>query len=99
VELIVSPPNKSSYRISFQKGGNAKSAKMFLRSNRLMFGALVCLSSDDFNTLHWATVQNRDEKFLVKGQVDLDFIGYNSSQENTTQHNNNDNKISIPLNT
>ena len=40
-----------------------------------MFGALVCLSSDNFDTLFWATVFNRDEKLLKSGCVDLVFAG------------------------
>lgn len=42
-------------------------------SKRLLFGSLVCLSNDDFDTLHFATVGNRDHKDLRKGIVDIQF--------------------------
>jgi len=40
-----------------------------------MFGSLVCLSSDNFQSLHWATVSDRDDKDLGKGHIQIMFIG------------------------
>ncbi|XP_053309484.1 NFX1-type zinc finger-containing protein 1 [Spea bombifrons] len=42
-------------------------------SKRLLFGSLVCLSQDQFETLLFATVSNRDNKELEKGVVQLQF--------------------------
>ena len=38
---------------------------------RLKFGSLVCLSSDNFETLHFATVENRDS--LLVGELEVRF--------------------------
>ncbi|CAL1546453.1 unnamed protein product [Lymnaea stagnalis] len=43
-------------------------------SQRLKFGSLLCLSSDNFNTYRTAIVENRDPKDLSKGLVDVQFI-------------------------
>lgn len=44
------------------------------RSKRLMYGSLLCLSCDDFNTLLWATVANRDVSMLQNSsQIDIRF--------------------------
>ncbi|XP_076454225.1 NFX1-type zinc finger-containing protein 1-like [Babylonia areolata] len=42
-------------------------------SKRLIYGALVCLSADEFQTLYFATVTNRDPEDLRKGIVDVMF--------------------------
>ena len=42
-------------------------------SNRLIFGSLLCLSPDHFNTILFATVVNRDTKLLKKGIVEVQF--------------------------
>ncbi|XP_046738003.1 NFX1-type zinc finger-containing protein 1-like [Diprion similis] len=36
-------------------------------SKRLMFGGLLCLSKDNFNTILFATISNRDERNLAQG--------------------------------
>ncbi|XP_046589526.1 NFX1-type zinc finger-containing protein 1 isoform X1 [Neodiprion lecontei] len=36
-------------------------------SKRLIFGGLLCLSNDNFNTILFATISHRDEKYLEKG--------------------------------
>ncbi|XP_051269576.1 NFX1-type zinc finger-containing protein 1 [Dicentrarchus labrax] len=49
---------------------------MFVRwqnSKRLIYGSLVCLSSDNFETFLFATVSDRDPKDLQKGQVQISF--------------------------
>ncbi|XP_072540909.1 NFX1-type zinc finger-containing protein 1 [Salminus brasiliensis] len=42
-------------------------------SKRLLYGSLVCLSLDNFETFLFATVSDRDPKLLRKGQVQLSF--------------------------
>lgn len=42
-------------------------------SKRLLFGSLVCLSSDNFESFLFATVSDRDPKDLQKGQVQITF--------------------------
>ncbi|KAJ8267933.1 hypothetical protein COCON_G00131050 [Conger conger] len=46
-------------------------------SKRLLFGALVCLSMDNFQTIIFATVANRDVKDLQKGVTTLFFTEEN----------------------
>ena len=43
------------------------------RSKRLNFGSLVCLSSDEFSSLVFATVENRDANGLSIGELDVRF--------------------------
>ncbi|CAH1269007.1 ZNFX1 [Branchiostoma lanceolatum] len=40
-------------------------------SKRLIYGSLVCLSNDDFRTMHFATVVNREPTQLELGWVDV----------------------------
>ncbi|XP_077993299.1 NFX1-type zinc finger-containing protein 1-like [Glandiceps talaboti] len=42
-------------------------------SKRLIFGSLLCLSKDDFNTLLFATVANRSAADLEQGYLDVRF--------------------------
>uniref|UniRef100_A0A672NNV5 Zinc finger NFX1-type containing 1 n=1 Tax=Sinocyclocheilus grahami TaxID=75366 RepID=A0A672NNV5_SINGR len=42
-------------------------------SKRLLYGSLVCLSMDNFETFLFATVTDRDPKLLKQGQVHLCF--------------------------
>lgn len=42
-------------------------------SKRLIFGSLVCLSYDNFESFLFATVSDRDPKYLEKGQVQITF--------------------------
>ncbi|XP_021348895.1 NFX1-type zinc finger-containing protein 1-like isoform X2 [Mizuhopecten yessoensis] len=44
-------------------------------SKRLIFGSLVCLSNDNFNTLLFATVAERDANKLKEGILDIKFEG------------------------
>ncbi|KAK6976420.1 NFX1-type zinc finger-containing protein 1 [Biomphalaria glabrata] len=43
-------------------------------SQRLKYGSLLCLSSDNFQTYKCAIVENREPKDLAKGLVDVQFI-------------------------
>jgi len=51
-------------------------------SKRLIFGSLVCLSSDNFQTLIFATIANRDPKKLAEGRIDVFF--HDASSEDLT---------------
>ncbi|XP_047131082.1 NFX1-type zinc finger-containing protein 1 isoform X1 [Hydra vulgaris] len=42
-------------------------------SRRLIFGSLVCLSQDNFKTILFATVSDRDTKLIKKGELELKF--------------------------
>lgn len=42
-------------------------------SKRLIFGSLVCLSCDNFESFLFATVSDRDPKELQKGRVEIIF--------------------------
>ena len=44
-------------------------------SKRLMFGSLVCLSCDNFQTIYFATVAKRDLEALTYGIVTIQFEG------------------------
>ncbi|XP_028413342.1 NFX1-type zinc finger-containing protein 1-like [Dendronephthya gigantea] len=43
-------------------------------SKRLIFGSLLCLSKDNFQTLIFATVADRDPKELVSGRITVQFM-------------------------
>eukprot|EP01116_Phalansterium_solitarium_P021910 TRINITY_DN7033_c0_g1_i2.p1 TRINITY_DN7033_c0_g1~~TRINITY_DN7033_c0_g1_i2.p1 ORF type:complete len:1253 (+),score=300.21 TRINITY_DN7033_c0_g1_i2:224-3982(+) len=60
------------YRISF----NVDCEVAWERSKRLMYGSLLCLSCDDFKTILWATVSNRDADLLNSSRrIDIRFNG------------------------
>ena len=42
-------------------------------SKRLLFGSLVCLSKDGFETMAMATISDRDAKALRYGDVNVNF--------------------------
>ena len=43
-------------------------------SKRLTYGSLLCLSKDNFETMLFATVANRDPQDLAEGRFDIQFI-------------------------
>ncbi|XP_059152113.1 NFX1-type zinc finger-containing protein 1-like [Physella acuta] len=49
-------------------------------SQRLKYGSLLCLSSDNFNTYRCAVVENREPKELAKGLVDVQFVLHEHEQ-------------------
>ncbi|XP_060086142.1 NFX1-type zinc finger-containing protein 1-like [Ylistrum balloti] len=51
-------------------------------SKRLIFGSLVCFSSDNFRTLLFATVAERDPKKLKEGILDVKFEGVSNRTVN-----------------
>lgn len=64
-------PNGIAYKVKF----DARPLE-FVRwenSKRLLYGSLVCLSKDNFETFLFATVSARDPKLLSKGEVQLSF--------------------------
>lgn len=67
------------HRISFQVGSGSGKRKVeaqvdWRRSQRLLYGSLLCLSPDHFRTLIWATVANRDISLLNTAQeIDIKF--------------------------
>ena len=46
----------------------------WLHSKRLIFGSLLCFSSDNFDTHFFATVANRDPTALKEGELDVHFL-------------------------
>ena len=61
------------YRIRFNPSHPKVKRVNWERSKRLKYGTLVCLSSDEFNTLVFATVENRDVKGLKVGELEVRF--------------------------
>ena len=43
-------------------------------SKRLLFGSFVCLSKDNFKTMLFATVSNREPEKVKRGRIDIRFI-------------------------
>ncbi|TRY97415.1 hypothetical protein DNTS_016604 [Danionella cerebrum] len=69
--LPVCTPTGIAYRVTF----DARQLQ-FVRwenSKRLIYGSLVCLSMDKFETFLFATVADRDPELLRKGEVNLCF--------------------------
>ncbi|MCJ8729395.1 hypothetical protein PDJAM_G00105760 [Pangasius djambal] len=76
-------PTGTAYRVQFDPR-----PLQFVRwenSKRLLYGSLVCLSMDHFETFLFATVSNRDPKELREGQVQLSFYRNSRNQLATTQ--------------
>ncbi|XP_064610398.1 NFX1-type zinc finger-containing protein 1-like [Liolophura sinensis] len=70
-----------AYRIQFD---NTKLRQVrWQASKRLIYGSLLCLSPDNFQTLLFATVINRDLKDLVDGFVDIRFLDHFTFDEHT----------------
>ena len=44
------------------------------KSKRLLFGSFLCLSKDNFKTMLFATVSNREEENVKQGRIDIRFI-------------------------
>ena len=61
------------YRVRFDHQHRTLRNVPWHKSSRLKFGSLVCLSSDDFQTLFFASVENREAKDLRHGQLDIRF--------------------------
>ena len=63
--------NGLSYRLRFDTTPMKK--VRWESSRRLIFGSLVCLSKDDFQTMLFATVVNRNVKALSEGEIEVQF--------------------------
>lgn len=61
---IMCSRNGLVYRVSFETDRPVTWAK----SKRLIYGSLLCLSPDKFDTLLWATVSQRDDALLAGKQ-------------------------------
>jgi len=48
--------------------------KRWANSKRLLFGSFLCLSNNNFETMLFATVSNRDPEELAKGRIEIRFI-------------------------
>ena len=63
------------YNVAFNSKHPSIKRVNWKRSKRLMFGSLVCLISNDFNKVHFATVQDRNPDMLAEGCIQLCFEG------------------------
>lgn len=61
------------YRIQFDTTYNYLQHVDWEHSNRLIFGSLLCLSSDRFTTILFATVSNREANKLKDGILEVQF--------------------------
>ena len=61
------------YKIKFDQFHSQVRRVKWERSKRLKFGSLVCLSSDEFSTFVFATVENRKVDELRVGELDVRF--------------------------
>ena len=61
------------YRIRFNLNHSKVKKVNWERSKRLKFGSLVCLSSDDFKSLVFATIEERNPQDLSVGELDVRF--------------------------
>ena len=74
------------YRIMFDLSHPKVRRVNWERSKRLRYGTLVCLSSDEFNTLVFATVENRDVKGLKVGELEVRFENIGMEEINQFIH-------------
>jgi hypothetical protein len=81
VEIVnpVCNSNGDVYRIHIDTHHRTLRRVKWEKSKRLKFGALVCLSPDNFHTLYFAAVENRDSKNLEYGELELRF--YNCERQ------------------
>ena len=70
------------YRIRFDYSHPRVKRVNWERSKRLKFGSLLCLSSDEFASLVFATVENRDAAGLSVGELEVRFENLESEQVN-----------------
>ena len=60
------------YKVKLQESKFSKA--ILAHSKRLIFGSFVCLSKDNFQTMLFATVANRDPKDVEEGKFDIRFV-------------------------
>lgn len=67
------------YRVSFG-GRNARRERDWESSKRLMFGSLLCISHDNFQTFFWAVIADRSSKLLSNNLIDIRILEESSDQ-------------------
>ena len=70
------------YRIRFNCRHRNVRHVPWRKSSRLKFGSLVCLSYDDFHTMFFATVENRDSRDLQYGELEVRFENVEAADVN-----------------
>ena len=70
------------FKIKFNQSHSKVRRVKWERSKHLKFGSLLCLSSDDFNTLVFASVENRDPEGLSDGQLEVRFENTEAAEVN-----------------
>ena len=70
------------FKIKFNQSHSKVRRIKWERSKRLKFGSLLCLSSDDFNTLVFASVENRDSEGLSDGELEVRFEDTEAAEVN-----------------
>ncbi|XP_031682929.1 NFX1-type zinc finger-containing protein 1-like isoform X2 [Oncorhynchus kisutch] len=66
-------PSGLAYKVQFDS--HPLKFVRWQNSKRLIYGSLLCMSCDNFDTFLFATVSDRDPKELEKGFVQLSFLG------------------------
>ncbi|KAL8616358.1 hypothetical protein ACOMHN_032212 [Nucella lapillus] len=64
--------DRLEHRLQFEMTHQLKRVR-WQSSKRLLFGSLVCLTMDDFDTVFFAVVTNRDTKDMEKGIIQVCF--------------------------
>ena len=72
--------NGRFYRLKFDQSHRSVKNVRWERSSRLKFGSLVCLSPDDFDSVVFATVENRNANSLSVGELEVRFVNLESAQ-------------------
>lgn len=72
--------NGRFYRLKFDQSHSSVKNVKWERSSRLKFSSLVCLSPDDFASVVFATVENRDANSLSIGELEVRFVNLESAQ-------------------
>ena len=70
------------YRIRFDCRHKNVRRVPWRKSSRLKFGSLVCLSHDDFHTMFFATVENREPRDLQYGELEVRFENVEAADVN-----------------
>ena len=65
-------PSGVSYKVQFDI--SRFNTRRWAHSKRLIFGSFLCLSKDNFETMLFATVCNRDPEELITGKIDIRFL-------------------------
>ena len=65
-------PSGINYKVQFDI--SKFDTRRWAHSKRLIFGSFLCLSKDNFETMLFATVCNREPEELIKGKIDIRFI-------------------------